>query len=240
MTPIITLYILSVAIIVISMSYVVYTICRTRSTFIGSMGAEKVSVPEYSIQELDGFLTHQECDHIIRISQDRLKDSMVYSSDTDKYDTSTRKSRQAWLKDAEDPIVASVSRRVAKRTGMPVENQEDLQVVSYGPGGFFKPHYDPCDGEKDFCQRMDGSAGPRIWTYLIYLNDDFEGGETVFPLIGKAVKPKKGKCVVFQSTLPEQGSMMILEALHGGNPVLSGNKWICNKWVRGTRYTHPA
>jgi prolyl 4-hydroxylase len=201
------------------------------------MGAEKVSVPGYSIQEIDGFLTPEECDYVINISHNRLNESKVYSDKEDKYDTSSRKSQQAWLKDHEDPLIASISQRVAKKTGMPIENQEDLQVVSYGSGGFFKPHYDPCDGEKEFCQRMDGSAGPRVWTYLIYLNDGFEGGETAFPMISKTVKPKKGKCVVFQSTLPEQESKTILESLHGGNPVISGNKWICNKWVRAAPYT---
>jgi predicted 2-oxoglutarate/Fe(II)-dependent dioxygenase YbiX len=119
---------------------------------------------------------------------------------------------------------------------LPIENQEDLQIVSYKPGGFFTPHYDACDGKKDYCQRMDGSAGPRLFTYLIYLNDDFEGGETVFPKLNKSVKPKKGKCVIFQSTVSPPDSRIILEALHGGNPVTSGNKWICNKWIRNHTY----
>jgi prolyl 4-hydroxylase len=83
---------------------------------------------------------------------------------------------------------------------------------------------------------MDGSSGPRIYTYLIYLNDDYEGGETAFPKLNIAVKPKKGKCVVFQNTLPQPDGRIPLEALHGGNPVTSGNKWICNKWIRVNKY----
>jgi prolyl 4-hydroxylase len=77
---------------------------------------------------------------------------------------------------------------------------------------------------------MNGKEGPRYYTLLIYLNDDFEGGETVFPKINKFVKPKKGKAVLFQSV--DHRGVIIDEAFHGGNPVSAGQKWIANKWIR--------
>jgi len=189
-----------------------------------------ISVPNYSLQEIEAFLTNDECDKLIQIASTRLEPSRVYTDSADLNDTQNRKSDQAWLKNDIDPLVFKISQEVAKLSGFPIENQEDLQVVHYEPGGFFNTHYDACEGSKTFCQRMDGASGPRLWTYIIYLNDDLEGGETIFPFINKKVVPKKGKLVIFQST--DVSGKLIRQSLHGGEPVRSGVKWICNKWVR--------
>ena len=193
-----------------------------------------ISVPCYNIKEIDNFLTNDECDRIIALTANRLEPSRVYTADTDMHDTTNRKSDQAWLKNDSDPLVKKIAQMVADYSEMPIENQEDLQVVHYEPGGFFKPHYDACEGKKDFCDRMDGLSGPRIWTYIIYLNDDFEGGETYFPYLNRHVVPKKGKCVVFQSS--DENGKLIRQSLHGGEPVTKGIKWICNRWIRINKY----
>ena len=190
-----------------------------------------ISLPDYSIKEIDGFLTNEECDKLIEIASTRLEPSRVYTDKEDLNDTQNRKSDQAWLKNDIDPIVFKVSQAVTQLSGYPIENQEDMQVVHYEPGGFFNTHYDACEGTAIFCQRMDGASGPRLWTYIAYLNDGFEGGETVFPFINKKVVPKKGKLVIFQSIDAASGKL-IRQSLHGGEPVRSGIKWICNKWVR--------
>lgn len=240
MNIIIAIYLLSIAVILTSMTYLAYRTLKSKQQLIDAFNnrtMSKVSVPEYTIQYFDDFLTPEQCDHIIEISKSRLKPSMVYSDTSDVYDTRSRISEQAWLQDKEDPVVAFISKKVSEYSGMPIQNQEDLQVVSYKPGGFFTPHYDSCEGDTGYCERMDGASGARYLTYIIYLNDDFEGGETAFPEIKKEVKPKKGKCVVFQSTILPPDGRTILQALHGGNPVKSGNKWICNKWVRANTFT---
>jgi prolyl 4-hydroxylase len=194
-----------------------------------------VSIPKYSVQEIENFLTDEECDKLIELASTRLEPSRVYTESSDLEDNDNRKSDQAWLLNTTDPLVLKISQKVADLTHTPVENQEDMQVVHYEAGGFFRPHYDACEGTEEFCQRMNGTAGSRIWTYLIYLNDEnLVGGETYFPSINKKVIPKKGKCVVFQST--DETGRLIRESLHGGEPVTSGVKWICNKWVRKNKY----
>ena len=71
-------------------------------------------------------------------------------------------------------------------------------------------------------------------TMIIYLNDDYQGGETMFPKMGFQVVPKAGKAVVFWSTT--EGDEVIRESFHGGNPVVGGEKWICNKWLHPMKY----
>lgn len=176
--------------------------------------------------EIDDFLTHDECDELIRTAQERgLEPSKVYSADADNNDPTFRISDQTWIKQAD-----SITQKVSRVSGKPTENFEELQVVKYEKGGFFTPHYDACDGDEAFCKRMTGNSGQRYMTLLMYLNDDFEGGETVFPKIDVSIKPKKGKALVFFNT--DENGILIRDSLHGGNPVESGTKWICNVWVR--------
>jgi len=53
-----------------------------------------------------------------------------------------RISKSAWLKEHEDDVVANVAKRVEAMTGLTTETAEELQVVNYGVGGHYDPHYD--------------------------------------------------------------------------------------------------
>lgn len=187
-----------------------------------------VDIKDYDIEEIPNFLTDEECGKIIEMSNNKLFPSKIYSSNEDVYVENSRQSEQCWLKD-ENPIIKSISDRVKDYTKTHNNYHEDLQVVNYYKGGFFSPHYDACDGDSKYCERMDNNNGARLLTVLFYLNDDFEGGETVFPNINKIVKPKKGKAVIFKNV--DDNGVIIRQALHGGEPVRSGNKWIANKWI---------
>jgi len=190
-----------------------------------------------NVQEVPNFLTHEECDLIIALSKEGLYDSTVYTEKADIVNTDHRQSKQKWLYDGEHSLIDKISKKVAQLTNTNIENQEPLQVVMYGKGGFFNPHYDACDDNPDICKRLDGDAGPRKITVLIYLNDNFTGGETAFPNLNYEAKPEKGKAIVFHGT--DDNEQIIRDSLHGGNPVKDGEKWICNKWIRPRQYKVP-
>ena len=179
--------------------------------------------------EIDNFLTPEECDLFISMTENNLQPSLVYSSSSDNVDEKQRKSEQVWIKRDTNQLSKKLSQRIEQLSSMPIENQEDIQIVKYTEGGFFNPHYDACDGDKEFCKRMEGVSGPRYMTFLIYLNDDFEGGETVFTKLSRTVKPKKGKVLVFYNT--NKNGTLLKDSFHGGNPVTRGNKYIMNVWV---------
>ena len=190
----------------------------------------------YTIMEYDDFLTREECAELISVASKSLEPSNVYNESTDKPDPKYRISEQAWLKKGSHAIADKIDQFVESVTGLPVDNHEELQVVRYKEKGFFSPHYDACYGEKEFCDRMNIGSGPRLWTFMVYLNDGFEGGETHFPKTGATVTPKQGKLIVFQDTYDDADGEVIRDSFHGGNPVQSGEKWICNKWVRHRPY----
>jgi len=77
-------------------------------------------------------------------------------------------------------------------------------------------------------------GGQRKYSALIYLNDDFEGGETYFPKINYTVKPEIGKMVIWENL--NKDNSLNYDSLHAGLPVLSNEKWICIVWVRETKF----
>ena len=185
---------------------------------------------DYVVEEIHNFLTKVECDTIIRISSDKLFESEVFKKEGDSQDTTVRISKQCWLKDDDDLIIQNISQRIAARTNTRLNLQEQLQVVKYDPNGFYKPHFDACDSvSQDFCERMDRGMGPRYITFIMYLNDEFEGGETFFPNINKKIIPEMGKAAIFYSV--NKDCMLLQKSLHGGLPVQNGQKWIANKWI---------
>jgi hypothetical protein len=193
-----------------------------------------VSHDDYSIKEFPNFLSLEDCDRIINLSQDTLEESQVYSGEINKYDNRHRSSYHGWLDDS-NVYVYNISKKIAHITNTDIDKQEALQVVKYNLGGFFNNHYDACVGNKEFCKRMieNYNGNDRLYTLIIYLNDDYEGGETVFPIINKTIKPEKGKAVLFQNI--DENGKIIKESLHRGSEIRKGklltNKYICNKWI---------
>jgi len=174
---------------------------------------------------LKSVLSKKECDHIMKITESNLQPSTIGGDY--EINNSTRKSETAWIRASEDPIVDKLIRKCQSMTDRPFENYEDLQVLRYKPGGFYKPHQDTFSYDKN----------RRMYTFIIALNDDYEGGETVFPNIKKQYRLEKGD-VLFFNTLNNY-ECMTKKALHGGAPVKSGEKWVCNLWVHKYEYTGP-
>ena len=61
------------------------------------------------------------------------------------------------------------------------------------------------------------------------------GGETGFPKLDINIPPKKGDVVVFHNTLLDDAAThpkINPRSLHGGMPVIKGEKWMVNLWFR--------
>ena len=88
----------------------------------------------------------------------------------------------------EDLVVSAINRRIAAASGTRTEQGEPLQLLRYGPGGEFKPHH---DAEKE-------GGNQRILTALVYLSDDYEGGETQFTRADYSFRGRKGDISIVQ------------------------------------------
>lgn len=110
-------------------------------------------------------------------------------------------------------IWARIARRVAEEAcersalRVPLGLNERLRFYRYDPGQAFPPHTD------GFYQREDGTRS--LLTLLLYLNEDFEGGATVFCDINQRVTPRTGTALTFAHDL-----------LHAGEAVTRGRKYV--------------
>lgn len=190
----------------------------------------------YTVTEHPGFLSAEECAHLIRRAEPRMKKSKVIFEGQRGGDHIDRESATAFLDQAGDPIVHGIKRRIAELTGTRIEQQERIQVTHYGENQLYDLHYDALRAG-----RLDpGEAGDRILTVIVYLNDDFEGGATYFPRVRKRVRAEKGKAVVFRNT-SEDGSSWDRLSIHTGERVRGGEKWLSNQWIRqNDRYARQA
>lgn len=193
----------------------------------------KHSFGDYEVLEIFDLLTPNECKQLIAYAKKKgLNDSDVLSYGTSsgtEVNSDYRKSKTSWVYDSEHPIVMKIAQYSQQITGIPIENQEMLQIAQYEPNGKFNEHFDACVyNDKQYCEKMNNYAGQRRSTLLVYLNDDFTGGETEFVDIGLKIKPEQGKAILFWNV--DENENLMLKSKHRGNPVLKGEKWICTKW----------
>jgi prolyl 4-hydroxylase len=202
------------------------------------LGDRQVSV-ELTLQlpnivVLADFLSPQECDLLVKAARPKLARSLTVAVATGGEELNDdRTSYGMFFTRGENALVKQIESRIARLLDWPEENGEGLQVLQYRPGAQYKPHYDYFDpaelGSASILQR----GGQRVGTLIIYLNTPEQGGATVFPDIGLEIAPQRGKAVFFSYDQPHPSSL----SLHGGEPVLAGEKWIATKWLRERKFT---
>ncbi len=170
-------------------------------------------------------LAPSECAYLIGMTGDLFEPSMIYDDSNRRVRDTIRTSDGAtinWL--AEDPAVHALNRRIAHATGTRYEDGEALQVLRYSPGQQYHPHFD----------WIDAAENQRIWTALVYLNDEYEGGATRFVRTGLEVRGSTGDMLLF-SNADEEGNGDPL-AEHAGLPVTAGTKFLATRWIREARW----
>ncbi|MFG5777593.1 2OG-Fe(II) oxygenase [Comamonas sp. J-3] len=174
-------------------------------------------------------LSDEECDAIIASAQPRMKRSLTVETKTGGEEVNAdRTSDGMFFQREETPVVATLERRIAKLVNWPESHGEGLQVLHYRPGAEYKPHYDYFDPSQPGTPTILKRGGQRVATLVIYLNNPEAGGGTSFPDVGVEVAPRRGNAVFFSYATPEPST----KSLHGGSPVVRGEKWIATKWLR--------
>lgn len=187
----------------------------------------KMDDSNYELVQIKKFLTNKECNTLIKECQyEKVNLSQINgSTDTNYVQQSIRRSYTGYVYDRKNEISKKITDLTSMISGFPSENMEALQLVRYEQGGFFIEHHDA---------GVTGQLSTRLYTFLIYLNDVEEGGETFFSTINQTVKPEKGSCVIFKST---KDNKILQKSLHKGNEVKVGYKCICTKWVHSEKVT---
>lgn len=170
---------------------------------------------------LGNVLSNEECEELIRLSKDKMKRSKI---GTTREVNELRTSSSMFFEESENEIVARVEKRVSSIMNIPIEHGEGLQILQYTPGQEYRAH-------KDFFSSASKIANNnRISTLVMYLNDVEQGGETYFPKLNFSVTPQKGMAVYFEYFYNDQSLNDL--TLHGGAPVITGEKWVATQWMR--------
>lgn len=180
-----------------------------------------------------GLLSHDECDQLIELSRPRLSRSETVVTSTGGSEINTaRTSDGMFFGRGENELCSRIESRIAALVNWPVENGEGLQILRYRPGAEYKPHYDYFDPAQPGTATILKRGGQRVGTVVIYLNTPEGGGGTTFPDVNLEVAPVKGNAVFFSYDRPHP----MTRTLHGGAPVVKGEKWVTTKWMREGRF----
>ena len=179
------------------------------------------------------FLSDAECDYLRYQATPFLVPSTVVDHtrpDGRKSDNRRRSEGMFFPKHHFDPVLSDIEKRISLLTLMPLENGEPIQVLHYSVGGEYQPHYDYFNENTVGGASHLNRGGQRVASFLMYLNSPDAGGETLFPIVNVQVKPIKGDALLFFDCCVN-GAVDPL-TLHGGSPVIRGEKWLATKWFR--------
>ncbi len=178
-------------------------------------------------------LADEECAELIALARTRLARSETVETSTGASEVNeARTSEGMFFLPAEFPVCARFEARIAALLEWPLENGEGLQILRYGPGAEYKPHYDYFDPAEAGTPTILKRGGQRVASLVCYLNAPEQGGATVFPEAGLEVAPIRGNAVFFSYDRPHPAT----QTLHGGAPVEAGEKWVATKWMREGRF----
>lgn len=182
---------------------------------------------------LDDVLTPQECLDLMAEAMPRLRRSETVSAHSGSAEVNhARTSEGMFFRRGESPLVAQLEARLAALSQWPASHGEGLQVLRYGAGSEYRPHQDYFDTRHPGAAALLRRGGQRLATIIVVLRTPEAGGATVFPDAGLEIAPQCGQAIFF-----EYGDAHAsCRALHGGKPVLQGEKWIATKWLRAETF----
>ncbi|MDB5474917.1 MAG: hypothetical protein JWP49_428 [Phenylobacterium sp.] len=189
------------------------------------------------LRTITGFLPPAICRWIIGQAAGRLQRATMFNPVTRRDEPHPGRDSQLLVMDilGADVVFALVRARISAALNIPLPCFEPTQILNYRTGQTFAPHYDYLEA-RTFIDYLTGEPyeGQRIVTFLVYLNDDFEGGETTFPKADVRFKGQAGDVLFFANVDTDQRPDR--QSLHAGlAPV--GEKWLLSQWIQDRPFT---
>ncbi|XP_025200855.1 prolyl 4-hydroxylase subunit alpha-3-like [Melanaphis sacchari] len=175
-----------------------------------------------SIKLYHDIIYDEEIKIIKKMASEDLIDAAYYFNGKIALVDDLRLGQLKWFSENSNPVLfGKLNDRIECITEYSTNTAEGYQAVNYGLGGHFSEHVDAfTDGPK--------LNGNRLVTILFYMTDVPEDGYTVFPNINFVAHCRKGSALVWQNLYLNNGSVNS-NTLHGGCPVMKGNKWVMTK-----------
>ncbi|KAG6604146.1 putative prolyl 4-hydroxylase 9, partial [Cucurbita argyrosperma subsp. sororia] len=184
------------------------------------------------------FATAEQCRNIVNMARPRLRPSSL-ALRKGETEENTKGIRTSASED-ESGTLGAIEEKIARVTMLPRMHGEAFNILRYEIGQKYNSHYDAFNPSEYGPQKSQ-----RVASFLLYLTDVEDGGETMFPFenglnmdgrydyqkcTGLKVKPRQGDGLLFYSVFPN--GTIDPTSLHGSCPVVKGQKWVATKWIR--------
>ncbi len=184
------------------------------------------------VRAVDAFITPAACDWLIARARSRLTRARVYDPES-RGDVvrATRTNSVANFSVADVELLdVLLQTKMSRACGIPMNHMEAPAVLHYSVGEEASDHFDFVNPEiPDYAQEI-ARNGQRVMTFLVYLNEDYEGGETDFPKLGVSHKGRRGHGLFFVNAYSDM--QPDLRMLHAGRAPRRGEKWIVSQFIR--------
>lgn len=175
------------------------------------------------------------CEWLITRAGGRLQPALVYDAVSRENQLHEMRTNTMALFDYAnfDVVQFLVQSRMALTCGYPMQHFEAPMVLHYDVGQQITPHFDFIDANAPDYERQITEQGQRMVTFLLYLNDDYEGGETTFPDLGIVNRGHAGGGLYFINAHPDLSPDRRMR--HTGSPPTRGEKWIVSQFIVSKR-----
>lgn len=177
------------------------------------------------------FIDRALCDWLVARARPLMRASLVYDPVSGKPAASEARTNSVatfGLLELDMPLLL-LRQRIANTLAVPAEHFERSSVFRYQPGQTFAPHADYLEPSPQLNEEL-RRRGQRPYTFLIYLNDDFDGGETHFIAAGKRFRGAAGEALYFRNVDAAGAPDTMSE--HEGAPPTRGEKWLFSQFIR--------
>ena len=177
-----------------------------------------------------GFLPHAVCDWLMDRARNNLRPAKMLEAYGDIPRLSGERSNSDFIIDivTADVVLTLVRARISAFMEIPTIGFQPPQILHYAVGQELKPHFDFLD--RSVSEAVRAEMGNQIATVLVYLNEDYDGGETDFSRANLRHKGAKGDVVAFANV--DRAGNPDRMTLHAGLPPIRGEKWLFSQWIR--------
>lgn len=183
------------------------------------------------IRRFGAFASPHVCAWLVDRARGGLTRATIYHGDARKSrvsETRTNSIRIFGLGET-DLVQLLLQSRMAAAASVPFSHMEAISVLHYAPGEQITEHFDFISPDAPNHAEQSALYGERVITFLVYLNDDYAGGETEFPRVGVTHRGVMGEGLYFVNAL---ASGPDLRTVHAGRPPRDGEKWIVSQFIR--------
>jgi prolyl 4-hydroxylase len=182
-----------------------------------------------------GFIEPAWCLHLRTLAKPLLQPAKVYDFRKRqlRLDSMRTNLNAAFSISDTDLVVQLIRARAALAAGVPQDHLEPPEVLNYSQGQQYRLHVDFFHPSLPHFADIIRERGQRTRTLLIYLNEDYIGGETEFPELGVKFRGRRGEALLFENVNASGDGDM--RTAHAGTPVTTGHKWLFSQWIRNQR-----